>query len=104
MSISIRCLLQYDNAKATVRRRDYKREFYDLPTVDHVGDGLGLSGFAICSWQVNDAKRDQTYDEFLQVCRAVVIYNECGEADEQTDAPKTSAQAALSPHTAPWPT
>jgi hypothetical protein len=67
---------QYDNDKAAVSRRHYKRQFYDLPTVDHVGDGLAAPDFKICSWQVNDAKHDQTYYEFVEMCRAVVAHSE----------------------------
>ena len=72
---------QYDNDKSASNRRDYKREFYDLPTVDHVGDGLGEPEFMICSWQVNDAKHDQTFDEFVAMCRAVLDYAESNTAD-----------------------
>lgn len=67
---------QYDNDKAAANRRQYKREFYDLPTVDHVGDGLGEADFAICSWQVNDAKHDQTLDEFVEMCRCIVAFKD----------------------------
>ena len=63
---------QYDNDKAAANRRLYKREFYSLPTIDHVGDGLGAPDFMICSWQVNDAKHDQSFDEFIAMCRAVI--------------------------------
>jgi len=67
---------QYDNAESSRNGRGYKRVFYNLPTVDHVDDGLGLPSFKICSWQVNDAKHDQTFDEFLDICRAVIALHE----------------------------
>lgn len=63
---------RYDNDRSATNRREYRREFYDLPTVDHVGDGMGEPEFKICSWQVNDAKHDQSYDEFVAMCRAVL--------------------------------
>lgn len=67
---------KYENDKAATNRRQYKREFYDLPTVDHLGDGRGEPDFAICSWQVNDAKHDQTLDEFVEMCRWVVAFSD----------------------------
>jgi hypothetical protein len=66
---------QYDNDKSAAGRRTYKKEFYDLPTVDHIGDGLAAPDFAICSWQVNDTKHDQTIDELLSICRKLIHYN-----------------------------
>lgn len=76
---------QYDNDKAAASRRVYKREFYALPTIDHVGDGLGAPDFVICSWQVNDAKHDQSFDEFVAMCRAVILHSEA-KSDEQSNA------------------
>lgn len=72
---------QYDNDKSAANRRAYKREFYDLPTIDHVGDGLGAPDFVICSWQVNDAKHDQSYDEFIAMCQAVLDHHEAQVSD-----------------------
>jgi hypothetical protein len=77
---------QYDNDKAAASRRVYKREFYKLPTIDHVGDGLGAPDFMICSWQVNDAKHDQSFHEFVAMCRAVVQHTDA-KADEQKNPP-----------------
>ena len=48
-------------------KRAYKKGLGNLPTIDHVGDGLGPANFKICSWRVNDAKHDLTNDEFLEV-------------------------------------
>lgn len=76
------------NSAAAAKRRKYNRELYDLPTIDHVGDGLGAANFAICSWRVNDAKHVQTFDEFVEMCRLVVTVNE-KNADVLTDAPKS---------------
>ena len=76
------------NSAAAAKRREYNRELYDLPTIDHVGDGLGAANFAICSWRVNDAKPVQTFDEFVEMCRLVVTFNE-KNADVLTDAPKS---------------
>ena len=84
---------QYDNDESATTRRDYKRQFYDLPSVDHVGDGLGAPDFAICSWRVNEAKHDQTYDEFIEMCRAVLAHHDRHLADEQTGT-RTAAVAS----------
>ena len=64
----------YDNEKSKAGRREYKAGFALLPTVDHVGDGLGPADFKICGWRTNDAKNDLSYSEFVEVCRRVVVY------------------------------
>jgi hypothetical protein len=63
---------QYKNDESKQGRRVYKTRFALLPTVDHVGDGLGEPSFKICSWRVNDAKSDLSHDEFVELCRQVV--------------------------------
>lgn len=85
----------YDNDESAAHRRGYKREFYDLPTVDHVGDGLGAPDFAICSWRVNDAKHDQTYDEFVEMCRAVLAHDDRQIADEPPDAREAAIASGM---------
>ena len=72
---------RYNNDEAKLRRRAYKKEFGDLPTVDHVADGLGPADFVICSWRVNDAKNDLDLTEFLQVCRDVLAHAGVAEGD-----------------------
>ena len=37
----------YDNAESKHGRREYKAKFALLPTIDHVGDGLGTADFKI---------------------------------------------------------
>ena len=66
----------YDNAASKQGKRAYKRTLGDLPTVDHVGDGLGAANFQICSWRVNDAKNDLSEDEFVELCRQVVAWHD----------------------------
>jgi hypothetical protein len=66
---------KYNNKDAKERRREYKKEFGDLPTVDHVADGLGPADFEICSWRVNDAKNDLSLAEFLELCRVVLAHS-----------------------------
>jgi hypothetical protein len=67
---------RYNNAESKKRGRAYKKEFGDLPTVDHVNEGLGRADFKICSWRVNDAKHDLDHAEFLDVCNAVLAYSD----------------------------
>ncbi len=65
----------YNNDQSKAERRAYKKALGDLPTVDHVGDGMGAAEFKMCSWRVNDAKNDLTYDEFLQLCTDVLRFS-----------------------------
>lgn len=65
---------QYDNDESKAGGRQYKQRFGDLPSVDHVGDGLGAPDFAICAWRTNDAKNDLAYEDFVTLCKAVVSY------------------------------
>jgi hypothetical protein len=67
---------KYDNDQSKAKGREYKKEFGDLLTVDHVDEGLGKPQFNICSWRVNDAKNDLTLDEFLAVCREVLEFSQ----------------------------
>lgn len=71
----------YDNELAGIERREYKKSLGNLPTVDHVGDGLGAPNLAICSWRVNDAKHDLTRDEFLTLCRHVLAHHDVARSD-----------------------
>jgi hypothetical protein len=71
-------LSRYSNAESKEKRRKYKASFALLPTVDHVGDGLGPADFKICGWRTNDSKHDLTHDEFVALCRLVVSHFECG--------------------------
>jgi len=66
----------YDNEQSRREKRAYKKGLGNLPTVDHVGDGLGPANFKICSWRVNDCKNDLDLEEFLEICRAVIRHHE----------------------------
>jgi hypothetical protein len=76
---------RYNNAESKLQGRAYKKEFGDLPTIDHVADGLGPADFVICSWRVNDAKNDLDRNEFLDVCRAVLTH--ASVADQNQGGP-----------------
>lgn len=70
-----RLLSRYDNTESSNGGRIYKHGFAKLPTVDHVGDGLGAADFRICGWRVNDAKHDLDIPAFLDVCKAVLQHH-----------------------------
>lgn len=65
----------YNNTDSEREGRKYKAKFSDLPTVDHVGDGIGHPDFRICSWKVNDAKNELSLDEFVALCEVVLEFN-----------------------------
>ncbi len=67
-------LCKYSNLESEDQGRYYKAKFALLPSVDHVGDGLGEADFKICGWRTNDAKNDLTHDEFVALCRSVVAH------------------------------
>lgn len=66
---------KYRNEESKARKRAYKRELAMLPTVDHVGDGLGTPDFQICAWRTNDCKNDLTYEELVHFCRLVLSHS-----------------------------
>ncbi|SMN10522.1 hypothetical protein SPBRAN_615 [uncultured Candidatus Thioglobus sp.] len=65
-------LSKWNNNEVQEGRREYRRKFALLPSVDHVGDGIGQADFEICSWRTNDAKSDLSLDEFKELCRKVL--------------------------------
>jgi hypothetical protein len=66
----------YDNARSKADGRCYKASLAMLPTLDHVGDGLGPAEFEICGWRTNDAKSDLTHAAFVALCRLVVKHSD----------------------------
>lgn len=71
----------YDNAKSKEGRRDYKKSFWDLPTVDHWGDDLTANAFRICCWRTNDCKNDLNDEELIAFCRIVLSYHDNKSSD-----------------------
>ena len=65
----------YRNEESATGRRKYKHAMGDLPTVDHVGDGLSEADFKICAWRVNDAKNDLGLNDFLDLCSQVLEHH-----------------------------
>jgi len=66
----------WNNADAK-KIRGYKREFKNLPTVEHIfRENIEKNlEFAICGWAINDAKNDLTIEEFIELCNDVITYN-----------------------------
>ena len=69
-------ITKYENEASRLGKREYKRQFASLPSVDHVGDGQGKAEFQICSWRTNDAKSDLCEADFVELCRAVVRHHD----------------------------
>jgi hypothetical protein len=68
-------LSHYSNLDSIEGGRAYKHGFAKLPTIDHVGDGLGAADFKICGWRINDAKHNLDVPAFLNVCKAVLEHH-----------------------------
>lgn len=68
----------YRNLESKGRGRHYKAGFTLLPSIDHVHDGLGEADFRICAWRTNDAKNDLTHEDFVALCRSVVMHFDRG--------------------------
>lgn len=69
-------ICKYSNMESQANGRHYKARFALLPSIDHVGDGLGEADFKICAWRTNDAKNDLTHEDFVTLCRLVVKHFE----------------------------
>ena len=67
-----RCFIVYP-AK-DIGHKNFEKEFYLLPTVDHRYPDSDTLDLEICSWLINSCKSDQTPDEFVEVCRRVAGY------------------------------
>lgn len=51
-----------------------EREFFLLPTVDHIDPYSDELNLEICSWIANTCKSDQTPEEFITMCRDIIAY------------------------------
>jgi hypothetical protein len=79
----------YNNDESQSDGRRYKAGFALLPTVDHVGDGLGDAEFKICAWRTNDAKNDLPHSEFVELCRRVIAHFDSGPAQPKQSPDRT---------------
>jgi hypothetical protein len=67
---------KWNNDDASAKGGEYKRQFWNLPTVDHEDPRNPRSPLRLCSWQVNDAKNDQTIEELLKLADDIRIHIE----------------------------
>lgn len=65
---------KFNNKEAQKRKREYKRKFADMPTVDHINEKRRNQYFKICSWRTNDCKNDLTIDELIKFCTVVLDF------------------------------
>jgi hypothetical protein len=61
----------WNNEDAKRGGATYRKEFWNLPTVDHDRDEAGSPIFRLCSWRMNDSKNDQSLAEFLELAAKV---------------------------------
>lgn len=59
----------WDNDEAELGRGEHKRNYWNLPSIDHEGEHI-----RICSWRMNDSKNDQSIEEFLDLAEKVRRY------------------------------
>jgi hypothetical protein len=83
-SLAWKTIGTWNNEAAQVGGAAYKRKFARMPTVDHVhgedGRPLSLGDLRITSWELNDAKGDLSFDQFVALCRRIVAVAERGPA------------------------
>jgi hypothetical protein len=65
---------KWDNEQAKQFKREYKKQFALLPTVDHI-DELGVANFKICAWRTNDVKNDLSLNELIKFCKLIIREN-----------------------------
>ena len=82
---------KYSNIESKMHKRVYKRTLALLPSVDHVGDGLGEAEFNVCAWRTNDAKSDLSFPDFLALCRSVVEHHDRLRLNQDESAPQPPA-------------
>ena len=66
---------QYDNDQSKEEGASYKKEFANLPTVDHEEESSLSTSFRICSWQVNDCKSDLSINELIELVDLIKRHN-----------------------------
>lgn len=66
---------KYDNKKSRKGGAAYKREFANLPTVDHDSSDPNQLTFKICAWCTNSVKSDLTLPELLNLCEKILMHS-----------------------------
>jgi hypothetical protein len=65
-------LIKEYSPKRSKGDREYLRQFYLMPAVDHIDPFNATLAFEICSLKINSCKNYQNPDEFIAMCRKVV--------------------------------
>lgn len=65
LQLDWKLISKWNNDEAFKRRGEYKIKFWNLPTIDHEVPSSDVTRLRLCSWQLNDAKNDQTIQELL---------------------------------------
>jgi len=68
---------KWANEEAANGRGVYKRQFWNIPTVDHEDPSNPGSPLRLCSWRVNDTKNDQTIIELLALADLIRAHTQC---------------------------
>jgi hypothetical protein len=66
----------YRNDESKAGKRAYWKTLQDLPTVDHLDDGMDAPNFKICSQLTNDCKSHLSHEELIQFCRNIIEYHD----------------------------
>jgi hypothetical protein len=62
----------------------YFRQFYLVPTIDHIDPDADAPAFEVCSWKINMCKSCQTPDQFIGMCSKVVSHRIDGASQPGT--------------------
>lgn len=65
----------YNNSDSKALKREYKKKFELLPSVDHVDNGISHANFKICGWRTNDCKNDLSEIELRSFCVKILKYH-----------------------------
>jgi hypothetical protein len=65
---------QWDDTKAKTQDKAFFETFALLPSVDHIDPYAQEIAFEICSWRINRCKNNLTAQEFVALCRKIVVY------------------------------
>jgi len=57
----------------------YEKQFYLMPTIDHINPYANFLAFEICSWEINAAKSFLNPSEFVSLCDKIVTYRNPGQ-------------------------
>lgn len=68
---------KWNNEKARNGGHEYRKKFYNLPTVDHFDPNpkkfdTQNPGFKICSLIVNDVKNDLSHKKLIRLCKILI--------------------------------